>query len=97
MVAIVAAVATYMAASPVIQTQQASMANKHAKSVSEENSRIAARDAAAAERAFNAANRKKPNLFALLPNNRKPMIPGAGSAATPLTGAPIGSTSLLGG
>ena len=97
MVAIVAAVATYMAAGPALQAQQASMANKHAKSVAEDNARIAAQDAAAAERAFNAANRKKPNLFALAPNNRKPAIPG-GSMLTPVAaGQPIGSTSLLGG
>lgn len=99
MVAFVAAV-TAIALGPVAQAREAHMAGKAAKTQMNMAENRAAADAAAAERAFNAANRKRPNIIGMMASNR--MQPGGGTMLTGPTGVDpgrlsIGKTSLLGG
>jgi hypothetical protein len=83
-----------------VTAHDARMDTKRAKTVSEEQGALMAKQAADQERAYNKANAKKPNMAALMSSNRSPIAGG-----TMLTGAQgidpsrltIGKTSLLGG
>lgn len=98
MVAFVAA--TFVALGPPMQAREARMAGKAAKTQMNIAADRADADAAAAERAFNAANRKRPNIPGLMLGNTSQ--PGGGTMLTGPTGVDpgrlsIGKTSLLGG
>ena len=92
--------ATLIAAGPILNVRNGIQAQKAAKtqaSIAQDN---AAAQAAAAERAFNAANKKQPNLAGIIGANKLPglastMVSGPGGVQSDrLT---IGKTSLLGG
>lgn len=92
--------ATLVAASPVLNIRNGIQAQKSAKTQARIAQDSAAAQAAAAERAFNAANKKQPNLAGILLANKLPglastMVAGPGGVQSDrLT---IGNTSLLGG
>ena len=65
MVAVVTAVA--------FGIRESVMSNKHAQSVAADQAAELRHQAAEAERQFNLANRKKPNLFGITASNRSPI------------------------